>query len=68
MKKLEKKKEEVKEPETPVVETVPTPVKVVKEKPDYTWVWILIGLLATMGTIYFMNVDAKKKDDGNPPA
>ncbi len=51
MKKLEPKKPENKEPE-----------KV--EKPDYTWVWVLIGLLATIAAFYFMN--RNKDENGNP--
>lgn len=66
MKKLEPKKKE----ETPVNEPAnpeppkPEPFKT-KEKPDYTWVWILVGLLSTMAVVYFMNIN-KPKENGNP--
>ncbi len=60
-------------PKAPVIETPEkveetTPVKVLpktKEAPDYTWVWILIGLLATIALVYFTNVNNPPKD-GHP--
>ncbi len=52
----------------PAPEPVPTPVKVVKKETDYTWVWILIGLLATIGTIYVMNMNSKDQKNENPIA
>lgn len=73
MKKLEPKKQPVKDtpnPESvnpPVDNPNPEPVKTdtkVKAKQDYTWVWVLIGLLSAMAVVYFMNVN--KQPNGNP--
>lgn len=51
------------EPKPKPIEKVdePTPVKPVKEKPDYTWVWALIGLLSIIGVMYFMNINKEEK-------
>lgn len=79
MKKLEPKKydknerpTEVPKPEPvnppvdkPTETPKPEPVKV-KEKQDYTWVWILVGLLSAMAVVYFMNVNKSTNGDTEP--
>lgn len=67
MKKLELKKPienpPIEEPKV-IEETPPKKAeKPTKEKPDYSWVWALIGLLSIIGVMYFMNIN-NNKDDG----
>jgi hypothetical protein len=53
------------EPEKVIDEPVIKVIPKTKEAPDYTWVWILIGLLATIALVYFTNVNNPPKD-GHP--